>query len=316
MSHFSGGVSVVIPAYRVSSYIVETLQSVFAQTTAPAEVIVVNDGCPDTENLERALAPFRERIQYLTQPNRGAAAAKNTGIRAASQEWIATIDADDRWRPEYLAVQTQRIAADPSIDVLGCDAILFGETPLAGTRFSRYCPLNNPVDFRGLVLQECNVFTSALSRKRALLDVGIFDESVRHVEDFDLWVRLTKAGARIVVHSEVLADYRVRAGSLTSNIAVCRNEVIQLLASYPALLSLSPAEREVAATASRRFHALLDLHVGKQALRQGDFAEAQLRLAAANRFLRNPKTAAFVWMLKLSPGFAAGAERWLRRRAE
>ena len=111
-------------------------------------------------------------------------------------------------------------------------------------------------------------------------------------------------------------DYRVRAGSLTSNIAVCRSEVIQLLASYPDLLSLSPAEREIAATASRRFHALLDLHVGKQALRQGDFTEAQLRLAAANRFLRNPKTAAFVWMLKLSPGFAAGAERWLRRRAE
>jgi len=223
MNDLSGGVSVIIPAYRVSSYIGETLQSVFAQTKAPAEVIVVNDGCPDTENLERVLAPFRERIQYLTQANLGAAAAKNTGIRAASQEWIATIDGDDRWRPEYLAVQTQRIAADPSIDVLGCDAILFGETPLAGSRFSQNCPLANPVDFRGLVLQECNVFTSVLSRKRALLDVGIFNENVRHVEDFDLWVRLTKAGARIVVHSEALADYRVRAGSLTSNIPACRN---------------------------------------------------------------------------------------------
>jgi len=58
------------------------------------------------------------------------------------------------------------------------------------------------------------------------------------------------------------------------------------------------------------------LHLGKQALRQGDYAEAQRHLAAANRFLRNPKTTLFLWMLKLSPGVTAGLERWLRRRAE
>jgi glycosyltransferase involved in cell wall biosynthesis len=82
-------ISVIIPAYNVAPYVGETLRSVFAQTFVDFEVIIVNDGSPDTEEFERVLTPFRERINYLTQENRGASAARNTGLRAARGEFVA-----------------------------------------------------------------------------------------------------------------------------------------------------------------------------------------------------------------------------------
>src|SRR5215217_7556023 len=77
-------VSVIIPAYNASADIPDALASVFAQTFTSFEVIVVNDGSSDTAELEAALEPYRGRIRYVAQPNRGAGAARNTGIRAAS----------------------------------------------------------------------------------------------------------------------------------------------------------------------------------------------------------------------------------------
>src|SRR5260221_785574 len=90
-------VSVVIPAYNVARYISETLESVFAQTFTDYEVIVVNDGSPDTEDFEQAIAPYLNRILYLKQENLGASVARNTGLQAARGEFIAFLDADDLW---------------------------------------------------------------------------------------------------------------------------------------------------------------------------------------------------------------------------
>jgi len=85
-------VSVIIPAYNVAPYIAQTLHSVFAQTKPAFEVIVVNDGSPDTAELEEVLRPFRDRIVYLKQENRGLSGARNTGIRAATGDLIALVD--------------------------------------------------------------------------------------------------------------------------------------------------------------------------------------------------------------------------------
>src|SRR3954447_7877831 len=90
-------VSVIIPAYRASRDIADALASVFAQTFTDFEVIVVDDGSPDAAELEVAVAPFRSRIQLIVQANRGAGAARNTGIRASTGRLIAFLDADDLW---------------------------------------------------------------------------------------------------------------------------------------------------------------------------------------------------------------------------
>jgi glycosyltransferase involved in cell wall biosynthesis len=101
-------VSVIIPAYDVAEFIGEALDSVFAQTFTDYEVIVINDGSPDTAKLERALAPYLSRIVYLKQENRGVSAARNTGINAARGSLIAFLDGDDVWLPNYLEVQVIR----------------------------------------------------------------------------------------------------------------------------------------------------------------------------------------------------------------
>src|SRR6185369_5886632 len=98
-------VSVIIPAYNIASFIVETLESVFAQTFTDYEVIVVNDGSPDTENFEGALRPYLDRIVYLKEENGGASVARNAGLQAARGEFVAFLDGDDVWLPNYLEAQ-------------------------------------------------------------------------------------------------------------------------------------------------------------------------------------------------------------------
>src|ERR687891_1946060 len=88
-------VSVIIPAYNTGPYIADAVASVLAQTYTSHEVIVVNDGSPDTELLERELAPFRHRIIYLVQENAGLSSARNAGIRIARGRYIALLDSDD-----------------------------------------------------------------------------------------------------------------------------------------------------------------------------------------------------------------------------
>src|SRR5712691_11630296 len=130
-------VSVIIPAYNVAPYIGETLDSVFAQTFADYEVIVINDGSPDTEELERELARFIDRIRYIKQENRGASAARDAGLRAARGELVAFLDADDLWLPNYLDEQI-KFMRERDCDLVCADAMMFGETPNAGQTYMEW----------------------------------------------------------------------------------------------------------------------------------------------------------------------------------
>jgi glycosyltransferase involved in cell wall biosynthesis len=95
-------VSVIIPAYNAADYIGVALASVFGQSYTDFEVIVINDGSTDSERLELAIGPYLSRIIYLKQQNRGPSAARNLGIQHARGEYLAFLDSDDSWLPEYL----------------------------------------------------------------------------------------------------------------------------------------------------------------------------------------------------------------------
>ena len=118
-------VSIIIPAYNVAPYIAETLDSVFAQTFTNYEVIVVNDGSPDTVDFERTIQPYLDRIVYLKQENRGASVARNTGLESARGEFVAFLDADDLWLPNYLE-QQMKFIRERGCDLACADAVFFG----------------------------------------------------------------------------------------------------------------------------------------------------------------------------------------------
>src|SRR5262245_14358280 len=155
-------VSVIIPAYRAAAELPEALASVCAQTFTNYEVVVVNDGSPDTPAMEAAIAPYLSHIRYLVQPNRGAAAARNTGVRAARGVCTASFDADDVWYPGFLETQMAYLWASPEFAMVYADAVITGESALAGRRFMDTAPSEGPVDLLSLIEQRCNVLMSTV----------------------------------------------------------------------------------------------------------------------------------------------------------
>lgn len=294
-------VSIIVPAYDVTEFIGEALDSVLAQTFHDYEIIVINDGSPDTEALERALAPYMSRIVYIKQENRGVSAARNTGIKAARGSLLAFLDADDTWLPNYLEVQVARIQADPTIDVLYPNVMMFGDASEAGEEFMTACPSSGDVTFERLISQECNVSNCSIARRETLIRAGLFDESLRSVEDFDLWLRVVKNGGRIVYHRDVLARYRRRAGSLTADAIALAQNIIRVLEKVEQTMELTPAERATVDLHQQRFNAVLNLYQGKHAFFSGDTAGAIHRLTEANRFFRNRKITITLMILRIAP---------------
>jgi glycosyltransferase involved in cell wall biosynthesis len=294
-------VSVIVPAYDVANYIGDALNSVLAQTFTDYEVIVINDGSSDSEALERALAPYMSRIVYLKQENRGVSAARNRGILTARGSLLAFLDGDDTWLPNYLDVQVSRIQADPTIDVLYPNVMMFGDSSEAGEEFMAICPSRGEVTFESLVLQECNVSNCSIARRETIVRAGLFDESLRCVEDFDLWLRVIKLGGRITYHRDVLARYRRRTSSLTADPIWLSQHVLTVLAKVEQTMELTPSERATVQAQRQRFHAMLKLQEGKRAFFLGDNAAAICALTEANRFFRNRKTAFTLMMLRIAP---------------
>lgn len=298
-------VSVIIPAYNVSAFIADAVRSALEQTVQDHEVIVVNDGSRDTAELETALGPFRNRITYLVQENRGPSATRNLGIRSARGQYIAMLDADDMWLPYYLEDQLGRAAADPAADVLYGDAEIFGDVPQAGRRFMEFSPSDGEVTFESLVTQRCNVMISALVRRSMLERVGMFDESLRSSEDFELWLRVAHAGGRFNYTRRVLARYRKRSGSLTSDPAWMCRHIVAVLDKCMSGMDLSESERRVASEQRAHFATMARFHEGKRAFFRGDLPAARTALAEANQTMRSVKLSVVLFALRTAPGLVS-----------
>jgi glycosyltransferase involved in cell wall biosynthesis len=310
-------VSIVMPAYSAAPYIGETLDSVFAQTFTDYEVIVVNDGSPDTVELERALEPYISRIRYLKQKNLGAGAARNEGLRAAQGEFVAFLDADDLWLPNYLEEQLKFIRAN-NFDLVCADAMHFGDSPLAGKTymeaFMETAQFTGEVSFLGLVSAEQSLITSGvLARRAPIMEVGLFDEGLRNSQDFDLWLRLLRHGARLAYQRQLLLRYRCHENSLSGNEI---NRTARQLRVYDKIESfdLTPDERPAVLKAIEGRRALLEFELGKHYLEQGDFEKSRAAFSKANNLRRSWKTVVAVLLSRWSPGFMRAIHlRRLRR---
>lgn len=181
-------ISVVIPLYNKAAEIASAIESVLAQKSAPLEIIVINDGSTDcSPDIVRDYASHGVRM--ISQPNGGVSAARNNGARAARGRYIAFLDADDRWRPEYLAKITELQKLYPD-----CGAYAAAFDIASGERI---IPNKHP-ECEGIVE---DFFREAMSSyicqpsatviaKEALAAVGGFPEGMKIGEDLYLWIRL------------------------------------------------------------------------------------------------------------------------------
>lgn len=199
-------ISVVIPAYNAAHFLPRCLESVFAQTLQPAEVIVVDDGSKD----DTAAVAKKLGATVVSRANGGLSAARNTGIQHSTGEWIGLLDADDRWLPEKLRAQVAQIQADTVLVYTGIR--IFDDN---GVRQS--CSAVAPAEALK-VLRYKNPITpsSVLAHRDALLKTGGFREDVRACEDWDMWVRLSRLGSFAAV-MDALTDYYVYPTSMSTD---------------------------------------------------------------------------------------------------
>ena len=206
-------VSIVIPNYNHAQFVSEAVNSVLCQTFADYEVIVVDDGSRD--NSREVLDTFGDRIRAIYQQNQGLSAARNTGIQAALGRYIGVLDADDLYEPDFLEVLVSALESQPDAGAIYC-----------GYRFVD--DVNNPLPqvearevppeklYQALVDGNFLVPESMFVRKECYDKVGLFDTSLRALEDLDMWLRISSQ-FKVIYTTKVLTRHRILAGSMSTD---------------------------------------------------------------------------------------------------
>jgi glycosyltransferase involved in cell wall biosynthesis len=294
--------SVVIPAYNAAHLISDALKSVFAQTTDDYEIIVVNDGSPDTAEFEKALEPYLKDITYIRRANGGPAAARNTGIRAAKAEFIAFLDSDDQWEPTHLAEMREFLQRDPTLDLVYGDAVMFGEFAKDRATTMEANPSEGLATFESLVLCKCTVIGSTVvARRQTLIDAGLFDESFAQGEDFELWARLAYRGGRIDYRKHIHARRRIHKNNLTSDIVGSFAGQARALRKFMKELDLPEGLRKDMERELEKCEAAIALERCKQQLVARRYEEAIFELERANAAYRSRKLQLVLYLIQTVP---------------
>jgi glycosyltransferase involved in cell wall biosynthesis len=294
-------VSVIVPVYETALNVSEALDSVLTQTYTDYEIIVVNDGSPDSELLDDVLRPYRDRITYIVQENRGSSAARNSALKVARGYYVAMLDSDDLWHPEYLASQVALLESDATVDVVYPDAVRFTSEGMGTTRYSDLYPVGGDITFLRVLARKCQIYGEVTARRKTLLSVGMYDEDLRSGEDYELWLRVLKAGGRIMYNDRVLAYYRIREGSHTSNPFTLAANVLKILDKVEREMELTAEELASLHRERADVAAMLSLSEGKHALLEGDTRTAISKLRIAADHTKSWKLGAMIAGLHLAP---------------
>jgi glycosyltransferase involved in cell wall biosynthesis len=195
-------VSCVIPLFNGERYIGQTLDSVFAQTHRPIEVIVVDDG--STDGSAAIVQKYGEGLTLIAQANAGHAAARNAGIAVATGEYIAFLDADDLWSERKLELQLERFAARPELGIVFTFLQNFW-SPDAD-------PAGRPPD-QALLPVPGYTSVSMLARRAAFDLVGPLDVTLKHCNDRDWFCRAAEQHVTMDMIAEPLVRRRLHGSN-------------------------------------------------------------------------------------------------------
>jgi glycosyltransferase involved in cell wall biosynthesis len=212
-------VTAAITTYNRADFLPGALESVFAQTRAPDEVLVVDDG--STDETDGVLAGYGDRVRVVRQANGGRSAARNTAVREARGALLSFLDSDDRWLPHKLEREVPVFDGDDRI------ALVHGHVDLIGTNdeplpeeTARHHELFSaahraPVTYAGYAF-DCRCFSSAITvRVEAVRDVGLYDPTLL-LDDYDLYLRLALSWRIVFLEGSAVAQYRSHPGQMTT----------------------------------------------------------------------------------------------------
>ncbi len=210
----SGFVSIVVPAYNAARYLKQTLESILSQTYRNFEIIVVDDG--STDDTPCIAQQFGNAIRYIRQPNRGLSAARNTAIKNARAEVIALLDSDDLWEPQFLERMIHLLNIHPEAAGVYCGfQYINSKGEVVGKPSLKIVP---PESFHSTMVNDGNWLApcAVIFRRQLAEKVGLFDESLHAVEDWDLWIRMSEC-APFVGLQEALVKYRRHENNMSKD---------------------------------------------------------------------------------------------------
>lgn len=261
--------AIIIPCYNAARYLAETLESVRAQTRRDWHLIVVDDGSTDrTPEIASQLARNDARIQVIRQENLGVSSARNNGYARAdaSDEYAIFLDADDLWEPDALENLCEALAGAPETPAAnGLHRVIDAHGRLQEPKGTPYeldrhaaqgnrlipWPKNEPAGFAALAYNNCIMTPGTLLIRRSALEkIALFDPSLTHAEDWDVWLRLSLIAPIVQIDRYVLRYRQHGAGASASKQRIHQGElaVRRKLAAMP---GLSQEQRRIARSSAR-----------------------------------------------------------------
>lgn len=207
-------VTVLMSVYNGGAHFAEAVESILSQDFTDFEFLIIDDG--STQPFDDTIFSFNDnRIVVVHQENMGLTRSLNKGLLLARGEYVARMDADDISEPGRLTVQVGRLDERAGLDLVGC---FFNVIDGDGTIIETKRPFVDPT-YRLWRLQFHNNYGhgSMIIRKRSVIQAGMYDESIRYAQDFDLWSRLSRKDNTEMI-PDVLYSYRMVSTSAQSSV--------------------------------------------------------------------------------------------------
>ncbi len=224
-------ISVVIPAHNSADTIRDCLDSVVSQTHQPKEIIIVDDASQDhtVACIEEWQRTSSHELSVICQKeNGGPAAARNAGLKAATGEWIAFLDADDAWLPWRLEMQLAMLQQHPDTILLCGQTIGFSDTVTQQYADQANLPSPDVLTLPKMLSHNPVATSTVFVRRDILTELNGFDTAFRGPEDYDLWLRMVAAG-KCLYMPIALSKYRTTVGSLSMDDRTFLPEVLRVL---------------------------------------------------------------------------------------